>query len=147
MRLPHLHENKWIVVQIAVVVHIRLHAPVKVKYVQQGVVLEEATEVPAKAAASTLRYCLQRDRIHNNQRNTIYLFAVEIQKWLALGAGLGRNAVAWADFSGASQSIPTSTRSLGLKAAAMTRAQMQKGPACTCGDKTPCRRTGRRCAA
>ena len=42
-----LHEGEGIVVEVAVVVHVRLHAPVVVQAAQQRVPREEAAEVPA----------------------------------------------------------------------------------------------------
>ena len=44
----HLHEKERVVVQGTVVMHIRLHAPVVIKLLQQWMMLKEAAEIPAR---------------------------------------------------------------------------------------------------
>ena len=98
-----LHEQEGVIVQVAVVVHIWLHAPVEVKIQQEGMPLEEPAEVPAhaetaepgalwlKGAARHQNFCAEGYDATRNQefRSSVFLdtAALTNQQELSMPAG------------------------------------------------------------
>lgn len=48
-----LHVEEWVIVQVAVIVHVRFHAPVEVKFAQQRMKMEEAAAAKQSTNQST----------------------------------------------------------------------------------------------